>query len=224
MGRMPLSPEARQKVREHLLDAAARVFESRGYLSARMEEIAHAAGVAVGTVYNYFPGKADLILELHHRRLRAVSEEMEALVRGEGPFCDKVRTYVGRFVSFSEESRGFFETLRDSPQFLRDSVGARGDKVHQMHEVLRHLMQQLAALMEQGIREGILRPQDPDDLAQALLGLARGLALGRLQHSRSLEDLSVRILDLFLHGAAVSGGLGAASAGESVAPCGGGPS
>jgi len=83
--------------------------------------------------------------------------------------------------------------------------------------VLDRLMRELAALMEQGIREGILRRQEPDELAQALLGLARGLAMGRFRQSRSLEDLSARILDLFLHGAALGGGGQGAS-------CGGGTS
>ncbi|HOU54192.1 MAG TPA: TetR/AcrR family transcriptional regulator [Myxococcota bacterium] len=216
MGRMPLSPEARQKVRDRLLDAAARVFESRGYRSARIEDIARGAGVAVGTVYKYFPGKADLILELQYRRLVAVCEEVEALARREGAFCDKVRTYVERFVAFGAESRGFFETLRESPQFVQESVAAHGDKVRRMHEVLDRIMGELATLMEQGIREGTLRPQSPEDLAQALLGLARGLTLRRFRQSRDLEDLSARILDLFLHGAASrTGGPGA--------PCEGGP-
>jgi len=224
MGRTPLSPEARQRVRDRLLEAAARVFEARGYQSARIEEIAREARVAVGTVYNYFPGKADLILELHYRRLLAVREEVESLVGGDGTFCDKVRAYVERFVSFSEQSRGFFETLRDSPRFLRDSMDAQGEKVQQIHAVLDRLMKGLGALMEQGVREGVLRPQEPDDLARALLGLSQGLALRRFQESLGLEDLSAKILDLFLHGAAMPGPSGLASPGCEEAPGKGGPS
>lgn len=47
--------------RQEILDAAARVFIDRGYATATMQEIATACDLAPGTLYRYFPGKADLI-------------------------------------------------------------------------------------------------------------------------------------------------------------------
>ncbi len=47
-------PEARP---EELLDAAEARFLAEGYSSAKVEDIAHDAGVTVGTVYRYFEGK-----------------------------------------------------------------------------------------------------------------------------------------------------------------------
>lgn len=47
-------PEARP---DELLDAAEARFLQEGYTAARVEQIAHDAGVTVGTVYRYFPSK-----------------------------------------------------------------------------------------------------------------------------------------------------------------------
>lgn len=47
-------PEARP---DELLDAAESRFLNEGYTAARVEQIAHDAGVTVGTVYRYFPSK-----------------------------------------------------------------------------------------------------------------------------------------------------------------------
>lgn len=47
--------------RQEILDAAARVFIDKGYATATMQEIATACDLAPGTLYRYFPGKADLI-------------------------------------------------------------------------------------------------------------------------------------------------------------------
>ena len=47
--------------RQEILDAAARVFIEKGYAVATMHEIATACDLAPGTLYRYFPGKADLI-------------------------------------------------------------------------------------------------------------------------------------------------------------------
>ena len=53
--------------RGQILDAAATVFSARGFRVATMRQVAEAAGVAHGTVYNYFSSKDDLIVALLER-------------------------------------------------------------------------------------------------------------------------------------------------------------
>jgi TetR/AcrR family fatty acid metabolism transcriptional regulator len=48
--------------RRHILEAAAKVFAKRGYRSASIRDVAKAAGVADGTIYNVFSNKAELLL------------------------------------------------------------------------------------------------------------------------------------------------------------------
>ncbi len=50
--------------RAHILDAAARVFAERGYHRATIKDVARAAGVADGTIYNVFENKTALLLSL----------------------------------------------------------------------------------------------------------------------------------------------------------------
>ena len=62
-------PAARRRLsgeqrRASLLDAAARVFAERGFDAARIEEIAHAAGVSKALIYEHFPSKRDLYAEV----------------------------------------------------------------------------------------------------------------------------------------------------------------
>ncbi len=47
-----------------LMQAARDLFRDRGYEATRMEDIAAVAGIAVGTLYNYFESKADLLLAI----------------------------------------------------------------------------------------------------------------------------------------------------------------
>jgi AcrR family transcriptional regulator len=56
---------------EELLAAALARFREVGYSTARIEEIAAAAGVTVGTVYRYFPGKEALFAAVIERHLDA---------------------------------------------------------------------------------------------------------------------------------------------------------
>lgn len=50
--------------RQHILDAAARTFAEAGYQRTTIRDVAKAAGVADGTIYNSFASKADLLLSL----------------------------------------------------------------------------------------------------------------------------------------------------------------
>jgi AcrR family transcriptional regulator len=51
---------AREERQDHILRAALEVFSEHGFAATRLEEVAHRAGVAKGTLYLYFPDKEAL--------------------------------------------------------------------------------------------------------------------------------------------------------------------
>jgi AcrR family transcriptional regulator len=60
-----------EETRERLLDAAARVFELKGYEGATVALIAKEAGLTTGAIYAHFTSKADLLvaaLRVHRER------------------------------------------------------------------------------------------------------------------------------------------------------------
>ena len=68
---------ARQKALRHerILDAALQLFREAGYDAVRTEDIAAAADVSVGTLYNYFENKGDLLLALVTLEVEEVLEQ-----------------------------------------------------------------------------------------------------------------------------------------------------
>lgn len=50
--------------RTQILEAAIEVFAQKGYHKATIKDVARAAGVADGTIYNYFKNKNDLMVEM----------------------------------------------------------------------------------------------------------------------------------------------------------------
>jgi AcrR family transcriptional regulator len=65
-----------QETRERLLDAAARVFELKGYEGATVAQIAREAGVTSGAIYAHYGSKAEPMVDA----LRAHSERATASV------------------------------------------------------------------------------------------------------------------------------------------------
>ncbi len=69
---------------EVILQATAALFVAQGYEGASTNRIAEAAGVSIGTLYQYFPSKDALLLELsrrHSERMKEVFDRQFALAR-----------------------------------------------------------------------------------------------------------------------------------------------
>lgn len=60
MRRIPRGRKGQERV-AHLLEAAAQVFAEKGYESTSTADIAERAGVAIGSLYQYFPNKSALL-------------------------------------------------------------------------------------------------------------------------------------------------------------------
>src|SRR5450432_2663739 len=61
--------EARALFRNAILDAAEAVFAERGFHGARIQDIAERARIAVGTVYNHFADKDEVLSALLDERI-----------------------------------------------------------------------------------------------------------------------------------------------------------
>jgi AcrR family transcriptional regulator len=59
---MSLREQKKEETRKKLLDSARSAFAERGYAAAKTSDIAKAVGIAEGTLFNYFPTKAELFL------------------------------------------------------------------------------------------------------------------------------------------------------------------
>src|ERR687885_1569551 len=63
--------------RQRILRAAVDVFAQNGYFNAKVSDIAKAAGVADGTIYLYFDGKEDLLVNIFREHTRNYLQSLE---------------------------------------------------------------------------------------------------------------------------------------------------
>jgi AcrR family transcriptional regulator len=93
-----------QRTMRRLLDAGIEVFATRGYHSARVDDIVKAAKTSHGTFYLYFANKEDLFQAL----VGDVAEQLAALTDSLGPVSagadgrDELREWLGRFADVYE--------------------------------------------------------------------------------------------------------------------------
>lgn len=90
--------EKKKERRDDIIRAAGTVFSAKGYAAATVEEIAAAAGVAKGSVYNYFDSKQALFTALFTGIVRQDEEaDRERFARGDLSAAEKLSLQMDRW-------------------------------------------------------------------------------------------------------------------------------
>ena len=104
---------------EAILQAAAQVFERRGYAAGTTNRIAERAGVSIGTLYQYFPNKDAILVALVHQHLAestaALQPHLDRLNRGAG-FDDVLPDIVHAMVAMHALAPGLHRVLFEETQ------------------------------------------------------------------------------------------------------------
>lgn len=81
-------------LQETLLDLARQVVETEGIDAINIRSLAGRAGVATGTVYNYFANKDEILLALTEEYWRQTLFEMNAAINTDS-FCEQLKEMYG---------------------------------------------------------------------------------------------------------------------------------
>jgi AcrR family transcriptional regulator len=83
-----------------ILEAAARILVKDGYDAFTTNRVAEKAGVSIGSLYQYFPSKEALIIELQRRHLREIEQGIEEMASQStsAPLAEVIRAAVERTV------------------------------------------------------------------------------------------------------------------------------
>jgi len=157
----------RQKVdrERRVVAAAARLFGSKGYAATTMQDVARRAGLAVGTVYNYFASKQELLLALARRDTEGQLAEGRRIVAA--PPEDAVEAAAALIAVYERglrrHGRPFWRELLATVIAQPTTVGAGVSRID------RQLIAQLTTLLERLRAKGTLAPDIDVHRAAVLL-------------------------------------------------------
>lgn len=163
--------ESKRRTRGLLLDAAEKVFASRGFNGVSVEEVAEEAGFSKGAVYSNFGGKDDLFLALLDRRIERGAPEWGRIFGVEAP--PEVRARDVEAVLLEGFSGGAW-TMLELEFFL---YAMRHEEAREkLAERYRRIRQSIGRAVGRHFEEtGTTPPMPLGDLSWTLLGMATGL-------------------------------------------------
>jgi AcrR family transcriptional regulator len=114
--RNPRQERSRATV-EAILEAAAQVFERHGYAAGTTNRIAERAGVSIGSLYQYFPNKGAIVVEVMRRHMAEAGEVgqpvLQELVDQVPPLHDGLTAIVAAMIAVHERSPRLHRVLSE---------------------------------------------------------------------------------------------------------------
>jgi AcrR family transcriptional regulator len=194
MLRLERPPESRMQ--EQLLEAALRVFARRGYRTARLDDVAEAAGVTKGAIYHYFATKEALLLRVvEHYQALAFGRAEDALRDARLPAAVRIRMLVRKV--FARRERHTSDHLL---ALLIRGVAHEVPHVHDrwLRDGPSRLWTLLGALVDEGKARGEFRPDADGEVAARILVSGLMLQLMWQQHAGGVPALAIesdRLID-----------------------------
>jgi len=156
--------EARTEVyRQHILEAAERVFAEKGFDATKVQDVAAACSLSMGTIYGIFPGKTELYSALLQTRgqelLAAAREVAERKIGAREALGALIEVYIGYFLEHPDFLRMH---LRSGASWALGPALGTATQVGYWQDV--HSLQ--TDVFRRGVAEGVFVDEDPSTLAK----------------------------------------------------------
>ena len=187
--------------REACVEAAERLFQTKSFVDTSMQDIANEVGLSVGSLYNLFESKDEL---MHQVFLRCSKEEQawaENLVQSTNlPVREVLTAFIAKIMGVFRAHQVQFRAM------VQSMTIPFAEHQHAWKDMAAHrekMVGYLAAVIDRGIREGVIRSDmKAGRVAAAIAGSMMGLFAYTLQFEDGIPaDLAANhICEIMLSG------------------------
>lgn len=177
MARPTVSGQQASNKRELVLEAAVRLFATRGVARTSMRRIAQQVGITDATLYHYYPSK-DALLEAAFRSASFQTEDLEAAFEGTaGSLRERLLAVGQAFLSVLAHDREWTRLVVGEGLRVPDEAGGR-DIGKLLTELGRHRVVALAAALRRDVASGNLEKCDEELVASHFFHACMGFWIG----------------------------------------------
>lgn len=182
--------------RDALYMAAKEILCEGGWKGLTMDKLAKRAGVAKGTVYNYFRNKQDIVLFVIERDDEPLRRKIRLLAEEARP----VEDILGEVLELI--CLGLIENKRMNTAMVRAFYEGEFDWESPCEDPMAETRAITRRLLQRGMDQGVFRPRDPvllEILINSIwMGLIESIALGELNDLS--ESFVSSVKDMILNG------------------------
>ena len=158
-----------QETKNRIRKAAVEVISREGFFNTRMQDIADEAALAVGTIYNYFSSKDEVLSYIFEaemkRRMKIMAELKEKNLT--------IREFLTQFLN------KHFAVLIENPDLgrvlVREKDFSKGKDKGEIKEHMNSLIKMLEKLFNSGIQKGEIKEINSHLMAVYFFGSMQGI-------------------------------------------------
>jgi AcrR family transcriptional regulator len=188
---------------ERLRRVAAELFATRGYDGTSMADIADRLGLRKASLYNYYPSKEELLLDLFGEALAGWEAASQPALSAPGSYGERLRRHLEAALGFVADHPHQAAVVRLAATQIGGELGKRLER--RLEEEEGRYLGQMERLFAQAVAAGEVREGEPRELALVWKVLVDGLLINQLLlppgKDRYLRRLP-RLWTLFWHGLA----------------------
>ncbi len=175
-----LNDTPEQTTRQRILDAAIKVFSTKGYHDTKVDEIVAESQTSKGAVYFHFPSKQRIFLALVDEFAGLLERKLMAAIEQEP---DGVRR-VNAALQMGLQTFGSYRNL--AKIFLVQAVGLGQAFEQKRLQILDRFARVIKGYLDQAVEEGDIPPLDTEVAAYAWIGAINEVVI-RWVHTGSPE-------------------------------------
>ena len=186
--------------KQRIINAAIKLISEKGYHGASTTLIAKEAGVSQGIIFHYFGNKEGMFFSLLKDKSKMFREEFEKSVGGEKNALKKIEIAALSYARLVQKEEKFYGIV------IKQIRGSGLDPNKITKYVTMETYNLIKELIEEGIKQGVLREIDPEVATTCLFGMMDFSALRWLVFGKnfSLDEAAKKTVDIFLRGIAKS--------------------
>jgi AcrR family transcriptional regulator len=152
---------------QEIYDTAARLFAERGYHATRIQDIADALDMNKGSLYYYFSGKEELLIQIVEGRVHDALTSVQTIVTSDSPIPQRLQAAVQEHLRLFHADADIFSIFQfEKLNAINQEAAVAVDRLGREYELL------WLALVSEGVRAGIFRKDlDPKILVKAIMGM-----------------------------------------------------
>lgn len=191
-----ITPEPKNK-RTEIREVAARLFRDKGYAATSMRDLAQAVDIKASSIYNHFESKEDILRQICFDNAEHFLEGLNTVEQSGGSAADKLRALIALHIQIAIEDITSIIAFNDEWRHLNEP------HLSAFIAIRRDYERRFQAIVEDGIRNGELRPIHPHIATYTLFSSIRWLYdWYRSGKSISVEHLQRDISELLMNGLA----------------------
>ena len=183
-------------IKDQIVAAARSIFNKFGFRKTTMDEIAHSLGKGKSSIYYYFTSKEEIYKAVvDHEAEFLRNEIVKSTSQYDNP-ANKLKYYVLTRMRTFRKVSNFYDAIRSEVLSHLEIINKIRDKYD------KEEMGILQNILEEGIKKGVFRIEDPELTAIAIVTALKGLEVPMIWSNKNdnAEEQLEQLLNVFFYG------------------------